>query len=66
MKFSLSIMLRAVLSFLIGLSFAFAFAFPYFSDETYTLLDKFFLVAVPSVALTFVIYYLLPFAKWEQ
>ena len=66
MKFSLSGILRVILSFLIGLSFAFAFAFPYFSDKTYTLLDKFSLVAVPTVALTFVVYYLFYLAKWEQ
>ena len=68
MKFFLSIILKPILSFLIGLSLAFAFAFPYFSDETYTLLDKFFLVAVPALALTCVAFFLLNYAGklWGQ
>ncbi|MBK9211046.1 MAG: hypothetical protein IPL71_23295 [Anaerolineales bacterium] len=59
MKFSLSIIFRVAASVLIGSSFAFAFAFPYFSDQAYTLLDKFSLVAVPAFALIFIVYSLL-------
>jgi hypothetical protein len=68
MKFFSSIILKSILSFLIGLSLAFAFAFPYFSDETYTLLDKSFLVAIPAFALTSVVFFLLNTAGklWGQ
>lgn len=68
MKFYSSVALKSVLSFLLGLSFALVFAFPYFNDETYTLLDKFFIAAVPAFALTCVLCFLYPFAqeKWIQ
>lgn len=58
--------LRFVLSILTGLSFAFAFAFPYFSDKTYTLLDKFSLVAVPALALACIAYYLFCLGPWVR
>jgi hypothetical protein len=41
-------LIKVIASLMIGLSFALAFAFPYFSDEKYKLLDKFALVAVPA------------------
>jgi len=66
MKLSFSMLLRFFLSIFIGLSFACSFAIPYFRDETYTLLDKFSLVAVPAFALTFVTYYIFSREKWTQ
>jgi len=66
MKFSTPIALRFALSLLVGSSFAFNFAFPYFSDEAYTLLDKISLFAVPASALTFIVYYLFSQVKWMQ
>lgn len=63
MKFSSSIALRFSASLLLGLLFALTFALPYFSNETYTLLDKFSLVAVPAFALICVFYYLFPYAE---
>lgn len=66
MKFTSSIVLKFVLSLLIGLSFSFAFAFPYFSDVAYTLLDKFSLVAVPALALTVIVYCMLSQESWTH
>jgi len=66
MNFFSSIVLRFALSFFIGLSLAFVFAFPHFSDETYTLLDKFFLVAIPALALTFIVNYIFSQVKRMQ
>jgi hypothetical protein len=63
MKSASSIILKFAVSFLLGLCFALAFAFPYFNNEAYALLDKFALVAVPAFSFTFVLYYLLPYIE---
>ena len=66
MKFSSSVFVKSASSILIGLSFAYAFAFPYFSDVAYTVLDKFSLLLIPASALTIIVYYLISLEKWAH
>jgi hypothetical protein len=55
---------KLILCIAVGLSSALAFAAPYFSNATYTALDKFALVFIPAFSLTCVAYYSLPYIAW--
>ncbi len=66
MKRPAFLILKFLLTFIVGLFFALAFAFPYFANTTYTLLDKFALVAVPAFSLICVFYYFFPYVEKEM